>query len=250
MMKTLTRYSLDLLVSGVDTVLPPRCALSGEVVDAQGMLSPESWAQLEFIGHPICSCCGIPFEYELEQDTLCSACVENRPPYRSARSAMKYNEASRDLILGFKHGDQLHTVRTFTPWLMRAGAQLLQEADVLIPVPLHRWRLWRRRYNQAALIAQHLSKSSNVPVLVNGLERTRATMTQGHMKAAQRHKNVKHAFALNPQYASDIKGKAVVLVDDVLTTGATVKECTKTLLAGGVKSVDVLTIARSVRPEF
>lgn len=239
-----------LLAQTVDTVLPPRCVLSGEVVDSQGMLSAESWARLEFIGSPRCECCGIPFEYEVEPGTMCAVCIENQPPYKFVRSAVKYNDTSRDLILGFKHGDQLHTVKTFTPWLMRAGAELLEEADLLIPVPLHRWRLWRRRYNQSALIAHSLSQASNVPVLVDGLERTRATLTQGYMKAAERHKNVKHAFAMNPKHASDIKDKAVLLIDDVFTTGATVKECTKTLLAAGAKSVDVLTIARTVRPDF
>ena len=153
------------------------------------------------------------------------------------------------MILGFKHADQTHAARAFVPWLKNAGAEMLEEADVLIPVPLHRWRLLKRRYNQSAIIAHYLAKDMNIPVLHEGLIRTRATPTQGHLNFEQRRKNVKRAFVVNERYLSDIKGKKVVLIDDVYTTGATVKECTKALKRAGVKEVHILTLARVARYE-
>ena len=233
----------------VDTVLPPRCIITGEIVDRQGMISPQAWARLNFIASPQCTRCGIPFDFEAFEGMACNSCLERPPPFETARAALKYDEASRYMILGFKHADQTHAVLAFVPWLEKAGAQMLKTADYLMPVPLHRWRLLSRRYNQAALIAQALSRQVDVPVLVDGLMRVRATEVQGYKKAAERHRNVKSAFALNPKYTEHVRGRSIVLIDDVYTTGATVKECTKTLLSAGAGRVDILTLARVVRDD-
>ena len=137
-------------------------------------------------------------------------------------------------------------------WLLFHGwngqGKMLEEADMMIPVPLHYRRLIARRYNQSAIIAQTLSKSCGVPVNVDALKRIRATATQGHLKAVERHKNVKAAFKVSPK--ADVKDKTIILIDDVFTTGATVKECTKALLKSGAAKVHVLTLARVVREEF
>ena len=129
------------------------------------------------------------------------------------------------------------------------GAEILEEADALIPVPLHRWRLLKRRYNQSAMIAHYLGNETYIPILYEGLIRTRATPTQGHLNFEERRKNVKRAFAVNERCLADVKGKTLVLIDDVYTTGSTVKECTKALKKAGAKSVHVLTFARVVRYE-
>lgn len=247
-MKPAFRPVQDILVQALDTVLPPRCVVTGEIVDQQGMVAPEAWTELSFIADPVCAQCGFPFEFEVEKGSLCASCLDHPPPFEKACSALKYNETSRKLILGFKHGDQMHAALAFVPWLRKAGAQILDEADFLMPVPLHPFRLLARRYNQAAILAQALSKETHVPVMIDGLKRIRATPSQGHLKAAQRHKNVKRAFALNPK--SNIREKTIVLIDDVYTTGATVKECTKVLLKGGAAKVYVLTLARVVREGF
>lgn len=240
----------DMLSTAVDTVLPPRCVVTGEIVDRQGTVAPEAWKTLEFIAAPQCRQCGFPFEYDSGEGALCVGCLDHPPPYETARAALKYNDTSRDLVLGFKHADQTHAVRAFVPWLKKAGAEMLAEADVLIPVPLHRWRLLQRRYNQSAILAQALGKYTKIPTCVEGLKRTRLTPSQGHLKAAERHRNVARAFAVNPRYKQALQGKTVVLIDDVYTTGATVKECTKALLKAGVKTVHVLTLTRTVRGEF
>lgn len=211
------------------------------------MLAGTAWEKLRFIAAPLCDCCGLPFEIEAGPGTLCLACIEKRPPYRSARAALAYDEESRKMILGFKHGDQTHITHSFTPWLRRAGRDMLGGADLIMPVPLHRWRLLRRRYNQSALLAATLARATGKTWLPDTLRRVRATESQGFKRARERRANVRRAFIVPEKQKHLIKGRAIVLVDDVYTTGATVQECTKTLLAAGAASVDVLTIARTVR---
>ncbi len=233
----------------VDMILPPRCIISGEEVEVQGMISPAAWAGLNFISDPVCECCGFPFEFGTEEaGRLCGPCLQDRPVFRSARAALKYDDASRDMILKFKHADQTHAVLAFVPWMGRAGQEILSQADVLVPVPLHRWRFLKRRYNQAALIAYALSRRSGVPCLPDAIERRRATPSQGHLRAGERKKNVRNAFAVPADRQDMVRGRSVVLIDDVYTTGATVNECAKSLLAAGAASVDILTLARVVKP--
>src|SRR5690554_5087129 len=142
----------------VDAILPPRCLVTGDVVDRQGMVAPQVWRGLRFISEPLCKCCGFPFEFAVEGEALCANCLTRPPVFASARAPLVYDDVSREMILKFKHADQTHAVHAFLPWLRRAGAEMLERADVLVPVPLHRFRLLQRRYNQAALIAQALSK--------------------------------------------------------------------------------------------
>lgn len=231
----------------VDTVLPPRCVVSGEVVDRQGTLAPRVWAEMRFIADPCCAVCGYPFDFEVEKGALCGACLENRPPYETARAALRYDDKSRPLILAFKHGDKTHIVQAFVPWLKSAGAEMLAQADLLVPVPLHRWRLLGRRYNQSALLALGLGRQCGIAVCADALRRVRATPPQGRLNARQRQKNVRRAFSLDPRRLSQVRGKRIVLVDDVYTTGATVKECASTLLKAGAERVDVLCVARVVK---
>jgi len=234
------------LSQAIDIVLPPRCVVTGEMVERQGMIAPKGWAGLDFIGVPFCASCGVPFEFEVEDKAHCAECLKDRPPFAAARCVLKYNDGSRDLILGFKHSDKIHAVQAFIPWLKRVGAEMLDEADVLVPVPLHRWRLLSRRYNQAAIIAFALGKDTGLKCLPDAIVRVRATPSQGHLSTEERLNNVHKAFAFNRRYTEQVKGKSLVLVDDVYTTGATVKECTKVLLTAGALRVHVLTLARVV----
>lgn len=232
----------------IDAVLPPRCPFTGEIVDSQGTVSPAAWARLSFITDPQCHACGFPFEFAVPKgsaENLCAACLFERPAYDRARAALVYNDASRDFILGFKHGDQMHSVVAMLPWLKQAGADILPEADMIVPVPLHRWRLLRRRYNQAAVMGGALAREAGKIFMADALVRTRATPTQGRLKAKERAANVKRAFALHPRRS--VTGKNIVLIDDVYTTGATVGECVKVLLKAGATSVNVLTLARVVK---
>ncbi len=211
------------------------------------MVSSEAWQVLDFVGAPLCETCGIPFGYEIESGACCTTCLDSPPMFDSARAALVYNDGSRGMILGFKHGDRTLNVLAFTPWLVRAGAELLAEADLLIPVPLHPFRLLARRYNQAALLAQGVGKDVGVPCLSSGLVRVRATKSQGRMSVKARRKNVKSAFAVGDWHKDRIRGAHIVLVDDVYTTGSTVNECAKMLKKAGAARVDVLILARVVK---
>lgn len=236
-----------ILKQATDMVLPPRCIVSGELVERQGMLSSKIWLDLNFISAPYCTRCGMPFEFEVGQELECGDCLANQPAFDSARAALRYDEKSRDIILGFKHGDKTLAVKSFAPWLKRAAGERIDEADFILPVPLHRWRLIKRRYNQAALIALEFSKQTGIPAIPDGLLRVRHTPVQGHLKIKDREKNVRKAFAVNEKYMGALKQKSVILIDDVYTTGATVNECTKVLKKAGASAVHVLTVAKVVR---
>lgn len=231
----------------VDFVLPPLCPATGEMVDRIGMVSPAYWQSLAFIHAPFCNTCGLPFSFDGET-MQCGACLDHPPVFRQARAALAYDDASRDLILRFKHGDQTHAVQAFLPWLKQAGLAMIEQADILLPVPLHPLRLIKRRYNQADLIGRALARHyPHLTYLPDGLARSRNTASQGHKKKAERENNLRNAFTIRPVHHRIFTGKTVLVIDDVFTTGATANECAKTLYRAGAKAVDVLTLARVVR---
>jgi ComF family protein len=236
----------------IDLVLPPRCPITGEMVDSQGTVSAQAWKDLSFISSPCCFVCGFPFEFIAQigdNENVCAACLLNRPEYDKSRSALVYNEYSRDFILGFKHGDQTQSVVAMVPWLYQAGAGLWPEVDVIAPVPLHRWRLLRRRYNQSVLMGRAISKRVGISFSPDILIRKRHTVVQGHLNASERHKNVASAFTVHPKRKNNVLGKTIMLIDDVYTTGSTVNECARVLKKAGADKVYVLTLARVVRPQ-
>lgn len=232
----------------VDVLLPPQCLLCDAITDQSSHVCHTCWPDLTFISEPCCDRCGYPFPYDNGASVTCAACLAAPPPYDRARSVLAYDERSRGLILAFKHGDRLHGRDAFAAWMTRAGAKLVAEADVLAPVPLHRRRLFQRRYNQSALLSQAIGRRANRPVVVDLLRRTRPTPTQAGLSPAARARNVRGAFAVNSRFRSDLPGARVLLIDDVLTTGATVSACTLSLRRAGAVAVDVLTLARVVRP--
>jgi ComF family protein len=235
----------------LDAVLPPRCLKCGLVVASQsgshGALCPGCWQALSFLGPPCCACCGQPFDFELGPGALCGACTQAAPAFDRARAVMRYDEASRDLILAFKHADRTSLTPAFAAWLKRAGEELLAEVDLIVPVPLHWSRLFSRRYNQAALLAMALGELTEIPVQPDLLIRRRATKKQGHLGRLARQRNVAGAFAVHPRRLAGLAGKRVLLLDDVITTGATVTNCAKVLRQGGAATVEVLALARVIQ---
>lgn len=236
----MTRQVLDLM-------LPPTCAGCGEVQEDAHTLCGDCWGELTFLGRPCCDACGHPFEYEVPGLTLCGACTRERPPFAHARAALLYDDTSKAFILRLKHADRTDTVRLLAKWLVQAGGECLRDADVLIPVPLHWTRLFARRFNQAALLAQALSALTGTAVTVDALVRHKKTPSQGRLGVKARARNVQGAFRVPPRRSGDVKGKRVVLVDDVYTTGATARAAAKALLRAGAARVDVLTLARVVK---
>jgi ComF family protein len=231
----------------LDVVLPPRCLKCGTTVDAVGALCADCWPAIAFLASPQCAACGLPFEFDLGPDALCGACAGERPAFERARAAFRYDEGSKDLILRFKHADRTDSSPAFARWMARAGAALLTDADLIAPVPLHWLRLFMRRYNQAALLASALGDLAGKPAVNDLLLRRRRTPSQGGLGALARRRNVAGAFAVDSRRRMLLQDKRVLLVDDVLTTGATVSACASVLLRAGAGAVDVLTLARVVR---
>lgn len=230
----------------LDAVLPPRCLGCGVVVGEPATLCAACWSKVTFLEGPACACCGLPFAHDLGPGALCGACTRARPAFERARAVFRYDEGSRGLILAFKHADRTDAVPAFTLWLQRAGAELLDEAGIIAPVPLHRWRLLGRRYNQSALLANALAARSGRTAVPDLLLRRRATPPQGRLSAAARRRNLAGAFAVHPRWQGSLAGRRVLLIDDVLTSGATVEEAARVLRRAGASAVDVLTLARVV----
>jgi ComF family protein len=225
-------------------LLPPVCVACDQPVDAPGRLCAACWPAVSFITDPRCSCCGLPFELPVGEGALCGACVAAPPRFTRARAAARYVGPVRDLILRFKHGDRLDLTPALARWLVQAGGDCLDGADALVPVPLHWRRRLGRRYNQSAELARAVGGLAAVPVLTQALVRRRATPSQGRLGRLARLRNVAHAFEV--PVAAAVAGRHLVLIDDVMTTGATVDACARKLLAAGAARVDVLTVARVI----
>ncbi len=200
----------------------------------------------------MCSTCGFPFEHDggagdNADGTLCGACARQTPTFGHARAVFAYDDASRRLILAFKHGDRTDAAPAFAGWMARAGQALVRDAELVVPVPLHRWRLLRRRYNQAALLARSLAADAGLIFAPDLLVRRRNTPSQARLSPSARRRNVAGAFAVRPSRRAGLGGRRVLLVDDVYTTGATVEAAARALRRGGAQGVDVLTLCRVVR---
>ncbi|PCJ57542.1 MAG: amidophosphoribosyltransferase [Rhodospirillaceae bacterium] len=231
----------------LDFLLPPQCLACGVTIGQQGTLCASCWEEINFLAKPFCDICGYPFEFDPGEAAICAACLDRRPVYGRGRAVMRYASPARDLVLGFKHGDRVHGAPAFGRWLARAGRELLLDADLLVPVPLHWTRLFQRRFNQSVLMARSLSRLSGVPIAADLLVRLRRTPSQGRLNPAARRRNVQGAFALRPGREAVLAGRQVLLIDDVLTTGATMEACAEALLDAGAVGVDVLTLARVIR---
>lgn len=225
----------------LDFLFPPQALDGGARPQTQG-LSAERWSRICFIDAPQCDGCGSPYEYDI--GVRCAACLASPRAFDRARAACLYDEASRELILQFKHADRIDLAPLFSAWLARAAPDLLAEADLILPVPLHPGRLFRRRYNQAAEIARPLARRAGAVYLPDALRRIRATETQGGKSGGGRRRNIAGAFAVSTKGRGQVAGKRVLLIDDVMTTGATLEACAKALKKAGAKGVDVAVIAR------
>lgn len=234
--------------SFANILLPPLCIVCRVPIGTNGLVCGSCFAGIDFIVPPLCTRLGVPLPYDTGAPYLSAAALASPPPYDSARAVARYSQTMRDLIQGFKYGDRQEGLRLFARWLARAGKDILAGADVIVPVPLYRSRLWARRFNQSALLAQALAGQSGVPADCGSLRRTRRTISQVGLSATQRKRNVAGAFKIAPSRRQTIEGKAVVLIDDVITTGATVEACTRVLKRTGAVRVDVLALARAVDP--
>ena len=233
----------------LDFVLPPVCLRCRTLVSDPQSLCAKCWSELKFLAEPLCACCGLPFPHALGAGVKCAACVARPPVFSKARAALAYDDISRDLILPLKHADRLEAATIFARWMANAAADLITETDTLVPVPLHWRRLAKRRYNQAAVLAHEIARMHKLHVDTAALQRPRPSVSQGEMPSARaRLKNVARAFTVADAQKERIAGRRILLVDDVLTTGATLNACAKALKRAGAASVSAVTLARVVRP--
>jgi len=234
-MRQVVRTVLDLLFPPYDFAQRP----------SQGPgLAAEAFTQIHFLDDPVCEGCGIPFEYSQGIGALCPACMAHPRAFVRARAACLYDEGSRDLILRFKHADRPDLAGLFHQWISRSARDLIIDADAVVPVPLHPLRLVHRRYNQAAEIARPLARQAGLTYLPDSLQRQRATASQGARSGSGRRRNVAGAFQVPEAKRAGLKGRRILLIDDVLTTGATAEACTRALIKAGARAVDLAVVAR------
>lgn len=229
-----------------DLALPPRCPGCGEVTSADHRFCAKCWGSLRFLGPPWCASCQIPFEFDRGEGSVCGECLADPPPHDGVRAAVAYGEVARHVALKLKYGGRMAYAATMAAAMVRlmpAGAELL------VPVPLHRWRMWGRGFNQAALIAEALAKTSGVPADVHLLRRPKATPVLRGLGPRGRAKAVAGVFALAADARAKLAGRTVILVDDVHTSGATARACARILKRGGADRVILLCWARVLGEE-
>ena len=237
-------------VALLDVLLPPHCPACLAQVRVQGSLCARCFGALTFITEPLCTGCGLPFASAglAGSMRLCATCLANAPPWGAARAALIYDAAAKGLILPMKHAGRQENAAVLAAHMARAGETVLAGAELLVPVPLHRARLRQRGFNQAALLAQAISRRAGVRCVPDVLRRVRVTPFLGELAAAQRAEVMDGAIAIRPHRAAAVGGKHIVLVDDVMTTGATAGACARALLDGGAARIDVLVASRVPDP--
>jgi predicted amidophosphoribosyltransferase len=226
---------------------PPQCISCSTLVVESGALCGACWQETPFLGKAVCDCCGAPMVGTVAEGDVCDQCMTIARPWRRGRAALAYRDNGRGLVLALKHGDRLDLVRPAALWMARAGAPILRQGMLAVPVPAHPWRLLRRRYNQAAALAQAVARVSPVTYVPDALVRTRATRVQEGMGQEARFLNMQGAIAPHPRHGGRLRGAEVVLVDDVMTSGATLAAAAEAALAAGAREVCVLVLARVAR---
>ena len=232
----------------LDFGLPPRCPGCGTVTEDVHRFCLQCWQQLHFLGEPCCARCGLPFDYDPGAEAECAACLAEPPAFDRLRAAVAYGEIARKVVLKLKYSGRPGVAETLAHFMRRHVDDKDGDA-ILVPVPLHRWRIWKRGYNQAALIASALGRRTGLSTDLTLIERVKATPTLKGKGRRERALVVRGAFRLGEKAKARVKGRSVLLIDDVYTTGATANACAKALKRAGAARVNILCWARVVRPD-
>ncbi|SFG04647.1 comF family protein [Novosphingobium sp. CF614] len=227
----------------VDLVFPPRCPLCGAGIGAQTGLCAACWSELAIPGEPACVACGRPFGEGVPEGATCAPCLGDPPRHDGIAAATLYNDISRRLVLSLKHGNRI-SLAPMMAELIAAKLEFVEAGWLVVPVPLHRWRLWKRGYNQAAVLGREIARRTGGGLVVDALERRKATPSLGGLGRKARKRVLSGAIAVRPRRAEMLKGARIVLVDDVLTSGATSDACVSALKRAGAERVVVACFAR------
>lgn len=235
---------------GLHLVLPPTCLACAEPTTDAGTLCPKCWREMRFITAPCCARCGRPLGPLEGANGLCADCVEHPPVFDRARAVFLYKGTGPGLIIAFKMNDRSYLAPRLAEWLHRAAAPLLADADLVAPVPMRRRRLFARRFNQSAILAQFVARRAGKAVAPDLLVCTRRTPPQVRLSGRERRRNLRGVFAVRRRRMAEVAGRRILLVDDVLTTGSTVSECARALRRAGAAAVDVATLAQVPPPQM
>ncbi len=247
MMRALAARSAALGARALDLLYPPICIACRAPVAEPGSVCVQCWRTIRFIERPYCERLGTPFSHDLGPGVLSPEAIADPPAYARSRAVALYDDGPvARMVHGLKYSDKTYVARPMGQWMARAGAELLAEADLLVPIPLHRRRLFSRRFNQAAMLAHEIARHASVSVNATALRRVKATTPQVGLTRAQRAANVQAAFRVEPDRLNEIAGQRIVLIDDVLTSGATTDAAARTLLRAKAARVEVLVFARVV----
>jgi ComF family protein len=238
---TLARFALKPVL---DFALPPRCPGCGAVTEAPHRFCLDCWSQLVFLGEPCCARCALPFDYDAGPDVVCARCLAEPPAFDRLRAAVAYGDISRKVALTLKYGGRPGVAETIARFMAR---HVEADGALLAPVPLHRWRIWKRGYNQSALIVRALARHGGGEARLDLIERVKATPPLRGLGPRERKLAVRGAFRIEARHKPALKGRAVTLVDDVYTSGATANACARILKRAGAARVEILCWARVVR---
>jgi len=229
----------------LNTILPPRCSLCGQLTQSSQSLCADCFAELDFITPPLCQTCGLPLPPLVHGDLKCVRCLSQKSYFDTARACVLYNDISKKLIQNFKYYDHTELADILASLMARISDIDYKMFDLIIPIPIHTEKLKSRKYNQAALLAQKMGNILNLPVQLNLLVKITSTPAQAGLSFVQRQKNIKNSFNLNPKAATKLKGKNILLIDDVITTTATINEASRILKKHKARQVVAITFAHT-----
>jgi ComF family protein len=226
-------------------IFPQTCLICNQIID-NGNFCAKDWSELHFLQKPACNICFQPFEFRIDDEALCGKCLQKRPKYFKAISVWAYNEQSRIIIARFKYYDQINLAKYFSELMLKQAQEIFPEIDFIVPIPLHKLRIIKRKYNQAAILAKNIAKLSDKKLILDLLVRTKNNQPQASLDQRMRHKNVRGIFRTKEKYLTKIKGKNILLIDDVITTGATIESCAQELKSAKANRIYTLTLAKTI----